>query len=237
MPKHIAIIPDGNGRWAKLQKQDRTFGHMKGTANVKDIVMFAKELKIPVLTIYAFSDENWERPSQEVTILMELLETYLLQERQNLIQNKIQLRAMGDIGRLPKSVREELIQTMEMTAHLDEMILNFAISYGGRSEILSAIQKISKGIQKGDFRDEDITEALFSKFLYTHDLPDPDLLIRTSGELRISNFMLWQMAYTEIYVTDVLWPDFNREEFMKALHVFENRKRRFGKTQEQMDGS
>src|SRR3989338_3403073 len=180
MPKHIAIIPDGNGRWAKLQKQDRTFGHMKGTANVKDIVMFAKELKIPVLTIYAFSDENWERPSQEVKILMELLETYLLQER------------------------EDLIQTMEMTAHLDEMILNFAISYGGRSEILSAVQKISKGIQKGDFRDEDITESLFSKFLYTHDLPDPDLLIRTSGELRISNFMLWQMAYTEIYVTDVL---------------------------------
>ncbi|MBI3017712.1 MAG: isoprenyl transferase [Deltaproteobacteria bacterium] len=233
LPKHVAIIPDGNGRWAKLRSEERTLGHVRGTTNVKEIVTFAKELGIQVLTIYAFSDENWQRPLQEVGILMDLLKQYLIEERETILKNKIQLRAMGTIDRLPAPVLEELKKTIELSSQNQEMILNFAVSYGSRSEIIQAIQKISQDVLKGKFPPEKIDSALLSQYLYTKDLPDPDLLIRTSGEMRISNFLLWQMAYTELYVTPTLWPDFSREEFVKALLEYQTRKRRFGLTEEQ----
>lgn len=234
LPAHVAIIPDGNGRWAKLRGEERTIGHVRGTANVKEIVTFAKELGIQVLTIYAFSDENWQRPLQEVEILMDLLKQYLIQERETILKNKIQLRAIGTIDRLPKPVLEELKKTIELSSQNQEMILNFAVSYGSRSEIIRAVQKISQDVSKGKFLPEKIDSLLFGQYLYTKDLPDPDLLIRTSGEMRISNFLLWQMAYTEIYVTPTLWPDFTREEFLKALLDYQKRERRFGLTEEQI---
>ncbi len=251
LPTHVAIIPDGNGRWAELRNQDRTLGHVQGTANVKDLVIFAKDIGIKVVTIYAFSHENWNRPKVEVDILMGLLRDYLVQERQNILDNGIQLRTLGEIERLPSTVLDELKQTMELSAQNTKMILNFAISYGSRSEILRAVNKIIQDSKEGptyplrhaslssrqDMLDPPIiTEEIFSRYLYTKDLPDPDLLIRTSGEMRISNFLLWQMAYTELYVTPVLWPDFNRTEFVKALLEYQNRNRRYGLTQEQITG-
>ncbi len=234
LPVHVAIIPDGNGRWAKLRSEERTMGHVQGTANVKDIVTFAKEIGIQVLTIYAFSDENWQRPLQEVETLMDLLKQYLIQERETILKNKIQLRAMGILERLPKPVLEELKKTIELSSQNQEMILNFAVSYGSHSEMLQAIQKISQDVLKGKLFPEAINARVFKQYLYTKDLPDPDLLIRTSGEMRISNFMLWQMAYTELYVTPVLWPDFSREEFVKALLEYQKRQRRFGLTEDQI---
>jgi len=234
VPVHVAIIPDGNGRWAKLHGQDRTMGHVRGTATVKDIVTFAKELGIQVLTIYAFSDENWQRPLAEVECLMDLLKQYLIQERETILKNKIQLRAIGTIERLPKPVLEELKKTIELSSQNQEMILNFAVSYGSHSEIIQAVQKISQDVLKGKLLPEDIDPKVFCQYLYTKDLPDPDLLIRTSGEMRISNFLLWQMAYTEFYSTPILWPDFNREEFLKALLEYQKRKRRFGLTEDQI---
>lgn len=233
LPTHVAIIPDGNGRWAKLRNQDRTMGHVQGTANVKDLVIFAKDLGIKVMTIYAFSDENWNRPKEEVDMLMGLLRDYLIEERNNILENGIQLRTLGDIERLPAFVLDELKKTMELSAQNSKMVLNFAISYGARAEILRAVRETIKHHETSSLA---ITEDMFSSFLYTKGLPDPDLLIRTSGEMRISNFLLWQMAYTEIYVTSVLWPDFNRVEFVKALLDYGQRNRRFGLTQEQIEG-
>lgn len=235
LPHHVAIIPDGNGRWAKGIGEERTYGHIQGTARVKDTVIFAKELGIKILTIYAFSSENWNRPEQEVKILMDLLRDYLIQERQNIIENKIQLRAMGDVKKLPLSVLEELQKTIELSAHHQEMILNFAVSYGSRDEIIRAAKKMAQHCMEKKIQIEDMSERLFSSYLYTAALADPDLLIRTSGELRISNFLLWQMAYTEIYSSQVLWPDFTREEFLKALQEYQKRKRRYGLTQEQIE--
>src|SRR3989338_828969 len=232
VPAHVAIIPDGNGRWAKLRGEERTMGHVRGTANVKEIVTFAKELGIQVLTIYAFSDENWQRPLAEVECLMDLLKQYLIQERETILKNKIQLRAIGTIERLPKPVLEELKKTIELSSQNQEMILNFAVSYVSHSEIIQAVQKISQDVLKGKLLPEDIDPKVFCQYLYTKDLPDPDLLIRTSGEMRISNFLLWQMAYTEFYSTPILWPDFNREEFLKALLEYQKRKRRFGLTED-----
>ncbi|HBQ21676.1 MAG TPA: isoprenyl transferase [Deltaproteobacteria bacterium] len=235
LPVHVAIIPDGNGRWAKNRSLNRIEGHVRGTANVKDTVIFAKELGIKVITIYAFSDENWSRPKEEVDALMHLLQEYLIQERPNIMKNNIRLCTLGDIERLPLFVLEELKKTMELSATNTEMILNFAVSYGSRNEILRATQTIAKLCIEKKCIPEKIDQALFSKYLYTKDLPDPDLLIRTSGEMRISNFLLWQMAYTELYVTDTLWPDFNKEEFLKAIRSYQHRERRFGLTHEQLD--
>ena len=234
LPKHVAIIPDGNGRWAKLNGEERTMGHVRGTANVKEIVTFAKELGIQVLTIYAFSDENWQRPLGEVECLMDLLKQYLIQERETILQNKIQLRAMGTLDRLPQPVLEELKKTIELSSQNQEMILNFAVSYGSHSEIIQAVQKISQDVLKGRLLPDQINPQVFKRYLYTGDLPDPDLLIRTSGEMRISNFLLWQMAYTEFYITPTLWPDFSREEFVKALLEYQKRQRRFGLIEDQI---
>ncbi|MBI4041374.1 MAG: di-trans,poly-cis-decaprenylcistransferase [Deltaproteobacteria bacterium] len=234
-PKHIAIIPDGNGRWAKQRGESRISGHIRGTAVVKDTIIQAKQLGIPILTFYAFSDENWKRPQDEIQGLMMLLKEYLISERATLVREKIQLRALGEISKLPPFVLEELQKTIEMTSSFNQMILNFAISYGGRSEIVRAAKLLAKACMAGDVKPDDISEKSFQKHLYTADLPDPDLLIRTSGEMRISNFLLWQMSYTEIYAPEVLWPDFNTNEFLKALEVFRLRKRRFGLTDEQYE--
>lgn len=233
LPCHVAIIPDGNGRWAQERSLSRMQGHVRGTANAKDIVTFAKELGIKILTIYAFSEENWLRPKDEINALMTLLKEYLSQERENILKNKIQLRAIGNIERLPEAVLKELVKTIEMSRHNGEMILNFAISYGGRQELLGAVRKIASLCQKGEVSPEEIDQKFFSKFLYTAGLADPDLLIRTSGEMRVSNFLLWQIAYTELYVTKTLWPDFNRKEFLKAILEYQRRERRYGMTSEQ----
>lgn len=231
---HVAIIPDGNGRWADRHSLSRIEGHIRGTANVKDIVIFAKELGIKILTIYAFSEENWQRPKKEVDALMNLLKDYLIQERDELFKNKIQLRAIGTIECLPPFVLEELHKTIELLGQHKEMILNFAISYGGRQEIIRAVQQVASLCRKGEISPFQIDQELFSNYLYTAGLDDPDLLIRTSGEMRVSNFLLWQMAYTEMYVTETLWPDFNRKEFLKAVAVYQHRERRYGMTSEQV---
>lgn len=235
IPYHVAIIPDGNGRWAKVHGEARTAGHVHGTARVKDTVIYAKELGIKVLTIYAFSTENWNRPKEEVDTLMELLRNYLIQERKNILENKIQLRTIGNIERLPEAVLKELNETIELSSKNTEMILNFAISYGSQDEIIRAVKKIATDCLQDKLTLNSITPELFSNYLDTKGIPDPDLLIRTSGEMRISNFLLWQMAYTEIYSTSILWPDFTREEFLKAVQEYQKRNRRYGYTQEQID--
>jgi len=234
LPRHIAIIMDGNGRWAKKRNLERIVGHQKGIESAREIVKFCHEIGIKVLTLYAFSIENWKRPKKEVQALMNLLKRYIQQESKELLKNNIQLRAIGNIEDMPSSVIQVLNQAIEKTKQCTGMIVNLALSYGGRDEIIRAIQNIVKDIKEGNLKEEEITEAVFSRYLFTKDLPDPDLLIRTSGEMRLSNFLLWQMAYTEIYVTEILWPDFKREDMIRALINYQSRERRFGLTSEQL---
>ncbi len=223
LPQHIAIIMDGNGRWAKKRILPRLIGHTTGVKTVKKIVEFARKLNVKVLTLYAFSAENWQRPEDEVSGIMKLLKVYLANETDNMINNGIALNVIGDISRMPEELQKDIKNAVEKTKNNKAMILNIALSYGARQEILRACKiLIDKGIKNP-------TEKDFSDSLYTAGLPDPDLLIRTSGEKRISNFLLWQIAYSEIYVTDVLWPDFNEEEFIKAILDYQKRERRFGK--------
>ena len=234
LPRHIAIIMDGNGRWAK-QLLGRISGH------IKDQCRQGGRYGLPgigdqVLTLYAFSIENWRRPAEEVNALMGLLKEYLQKECEEMVQNNIRLNVIGRIEDLPLDVRTTLQETRKMTEHGDGMILNLALSYGGRSEILHAVQGIISDLQKGKIKPEEITIQRFSQYLWTHGIPDPDLLIRTSGEFRISNFLLWQIAYTELYVTDTLWPDFDRKELLKAIADYQSRERRFGLTSEQLNG-
>jgi undecaprenyl diphosphate synthase len=236
LPKHIAIIMDGNGRWAKKKLLNRISGHMKGVDAVREVVTSCRELGIKILTLYAFSIENWRRPKEEVTALMGLLNEYLLKEQGEMIKNNIRLCAIGRLEDLPPVVLATLQETMKMTKHCDGMILNLALSYGGRAEILHAAKGIISDLHEGKMRSEELTEQRFSQYLWTWGLPDPDLLIRTSGEFRISNFLLWQIAYTELYVTETLWPDFNREELLKAIADYQSRERRFGLTSEQLNG-
>ena len=236
LPRHIAIIMDGNGRWAKKKNLNRISGHIKGVNAVREIVTACRELGIKVLTLYAFSIENWRRPKDEVTALMGLLKEYLLKEREEMIQNNIRLSAIGRLEDLPLDVRNTLKEAIKITEQCNGMILNLALSYGGRSEILHATQGILSDFQKGKVKPEEINLQRFSQYLWTWGLPDPDLLIRTSGEFRISNFLLWQIAYTELYVTETLWPDFNREELLKAIADYQSRERRFGLTSEQLNG-
>ena len=236
LPRHIAVIMDGNGRWAKKKSLNRIKGHTKGADAVREVTRACRELGIKILTLYAFSVENWKRPKEEVAALMELLKKYLLKERDEMIKNNIRLRAIGRIEDLPSDVQKTLRETIQKTAHCDGMVLNLALSYGGRSEILHAVQEIIREVQSGKVRSEEINFQLFSKYLWTQGIPDPDLLIRTSGEFRISNFLLWQIAYTELYVTDTLWPDFDRNELIKAIGVYQSRERRFGMTSEQLNG-
>jgi len=236
LPRHIAIIMDGNGRWAKKKSLNRISGHIKGVDTVREVVTACRELGVKVLTLYAFSIENWRRPKDEVTALMALLKEYLLKEREEMIQNNIRLRAIGRLEDLPLDVQDTLRETMKKTEHCNGMTLNLALSYGGRSEILHAVQGIISDFKKGQINPHEINLQRFSQYLWTWGIPDPDLLIRTSGEFRISNFLLWQIAYTELYVTETLWPDFDRKELLKAIADYQSRERRFGLTSEQLNG-
>jgi undecaprenyl diphosphate synthase len=235
IPHHVAIIMDGNGRWAKKKMLNRISGHIKGTDAVREVVETSRKLGIKILTLYAFSVENWKRPKEEVTALMGLLKEYLHKETPEMVENNIRLCALGRLGDLPLDVQATLSETVKETERCEGMILNLALSYGGRSEILHAVQTIIRDIQKGRMTPEEITFQRFSQYLWTRGIPDPDLLIRTSGEFRISNFLLWQIAYTELYVTETLWPDFDKAELMKAIADYQSRERRFGMTSEQLE--
>jgi undecaprenyl diphosphate synthase len=236
LPGHIAIIMDGNGRWAQQHAMGRIAGHKKGAEAVRLTVRACREIGIKVLTVYAFSTENWLRPSGEVKALMRLLEEYLRSEIQEMLENGIRLTTIGDTEALKKPMKTILRETIAKTAHNDDMILNLALNYGGRDEIVGAVHDLLNDIRRGTLADQEVTKDLFSRYLDTAGLPDPDLLIRTSGEYRISNFLLWQSAYTEFYFTEVLWPDFNRDELFRAITEYQRRERRFGLTSDQIHG-
>jgi len=231
LPRHVALIMDGNGRWARKRMLNRIRGHEKGADTVRRIVRASRELGIAHLTLYAFSTENWQRSQAEVAALMNLLKRFLKSEQDEMLKNGIRLNAVGQIERLPEDVQKTLEAVMTATARNGDMVLNLALSYGGRAEILRATRRIASKIREGQLDPEQITEALFSEHLYTRDMPDPDLLIRTSGEMRVSNFLLWQIAYAELFVTPTLWPDFSKEEYLAILGDFQKRERRFGKTE------
>jgi undecaprenyl diphosphate synthase len=234
IPEHVAIIMDGNGRWAKNQGKPRVFGHKNGVKSVQDVVEAAAEIGVKVLTLYTFSTENWNRPKQEVDILMGLLVSSLRKELKTLIKNNIKLQTIGKIDMLPKKVVKELKEVIEKTKNNTRLTLNLALNYGAREEIVNAIKIISKKVVNNAISVEEIDENIINNHLYTVTLPDVDFLIRTSGEKRISNFLLWQIAYAEFYFTDVLWPDFRKEHFFEAIEVFQKRERRFGKTSDQI---
>lgn len=232
LPKHVAIIMDGNGRWAKRQGLPRIYGHQKGVEVAKRIITKTWELGIPVLTLFAFSKENWERPKEEVTALFELLKNYLDSELENLKEKEICFRVIGDKEDFPAELQEKLNFVERITEKYNKLILCMALSYGGRTEILKATRKIAEKVKKNEIEISEITEEVFRKFLYTKELPDPDLLIRTSGEMRISNFLIFQSAYTEFYFTEVCWPEFTEEEYLKALISYQQRIRKFGRVYE-----
>jgi undecaprenyl diphosphate synthase len=236
LPKHVAVIMDGNGRWAKKRALNRIRGHEKGANSVKDIVKTSREIGIPWLTLYAFSEENWKRPQHEVDALMNLLKRFLKSELGEMLENGIRFQTIGRTGKLPKDVQNLLSETSDKTSRNRDMVLTLALSYGGRQEIFDAIKKISHRIESENLRSKEITEQIISDSLYTAGMPDPDLLIRTSGEYRISNFLLWQIAYAEIYVTPTLWPDFRKEEYLLAIEAFQNRERRFGASEAEERG-
>ena len=229
LPQHVAIIMDGSGRWAERHNLSRIAGHLEGTKTIRKIVRFCGEIGIKILTLFAFSTENWSRPEREVQALMNLLFKFLRQETNNLKKNDIKLLVSGQVERLPPKVRVGLSKSIDATKENSGLILNLALSYGGRQEIVRACRQIANEISKKEKKIEDIDEQSFNNYLYTAGLPDPELLIRTSGEFRISNFLLWQIAYSEIYVTPVLWPDFNRRELLLALIDYQRRERRFGR--------
>jgi len=229
LPAHIAIIMDGNGRWAKKRGLPRTAGHKAGVKAVKRIVKAAGDLGISVLTLFTFSQENWKRPKYEVSAIMKLLYETTKREINELDKNNVKLITTGRIEELSPRRREILQEAMERTKNNTGLILNLALNYGGRTEILDAVKKIARDVRKNQLDPEELSEENFSHYLYTKDLPDPDLLIRTSGEMRISNFLLWQTSYTELYITDVLWPNFSAKNFYKAIWDYQNRERRFGR--------
>ena len=234
IPKHVAIIMDGNGRWAKKQGKPRVFGHRRGVKTVQEIVEAAAKVGINTLTLYTFSTENWSRPKKEVDMLMGLLVKSLKEELKILIKNNIKLQTIGKIDKLPKRVVNELNEVIAKTKKNNRLTLNLALNYGAREEIVNAIKNISKKVVNKTISIEEINENIINNHLYTVTLPDVDFLIRTSGEKRISNFMLWQIAYAELYFTNVLWPDFKKEHFFQAIIEYQHRERRFGKTSEQI---
>ena len=233
LPRHVAIIMDGNGRWARLKGRSRIEGHRRGRTSVRAVVDVSRSLGIPYLSLYAFSTENWQRPRAEVGALMGLLEHYLCDERERMMKNEVRLLAIGDRDRLPRSVRKVLDQTIEMTKDNAKITVTLALSYSGRHDIVKMVRGIAKSVREGSCQPEDIDETMISAYTETGTIPDPDLLIRTSGEMRISNFFLWQIPYTELYVTPTLWPDFRQQQYIQALIEFQRRQRRFGKTDEQ----
>jgi undecaprenyl diphosphate synthase len=234
LPRHVAIIMDGNGRWAERRGLDRIEGHRAGIESVRAVVRAAHELGVGQLTLYAFSTENWNRPKGEVDALMGLLEHYLDAELEELDRNGIRLRAMGRLERLPASVRAKLEHAVCRTRDNAEMVVLFALSYGGRTEIVDAARRIAREVEQGKLDPEQIDEKVFAACLYAPDMAEPDLLIRTGGESRISNFLLWQIAYSEIHVTDVMWPDFRKGDLVEALLAYQTRERRYGLTSEQV---
>jgi len=229
LPAHVAVIMDGNGRWAKKKMLNRVKGHEKGADTVRMVVRASRELGISVLTLYAFSTENWQRPETEINALMTLLKRFLKSEKQEMLDNNIRLNTIGEIERLPDSVKTLLLETMQASQSNTGMMLNLALSYGARSEIVRMAQQLSAAAVAGNLKPEAIDEETVSNHLYTRNIADPDLLIRTSGEMRISNFLLWQIAYSEISITDTLWPDFNRDEYIAILKEYQGRDRRYGK--------
>ena len=235
LPRHVAIIMDGNGRWARSKGLPRYRGHVVGVESVRVIARLARKLGISYLTLFAFSEENWQRPALEIRVLMAILRRYLQRELSEMQDNQIVLNAIGNLQQLPEAVQRELAATTAATAPGAQMVLSLALSYGGRSEIVQAAQALAREVQAGRLKLEQIDAALFARSLYTADLPDPDLVIRTSGEYRLSNFLLWQSAYAELYVTETLWPDFREEDFHSALEAYRQRDRRFGLTQEQIE--
>ncbi len=234
LPQHIAVIMDGNGRWAKQRGKLRIFGHQNGVNAVRETVTTAAELGVKVLTLYAFSTENWNRPKREVDMLMSLLVNSLKKELKLFTKNNISLQTIGNIQSLPKKAQKELNEVIEKTKNNTHLILNLALSYSSKEEIVNAVKNISKKIVNNQLSVEEIDENIINNHLYTRNLPNVDLVIRTSGEKRISNFLLWQIAYAELYFTKVFWPDFNKEEFYKAIIDYQQRERRFGKTSDQL---
>ena len=234
LPRHVAIIMDGNGRWAQRRGLPRVRGHAAGVESVRVVARYARRLGISFLTLYAFSDENWQRPALEIKVLMSILTHYLRRELPEMLGNQIAFRAIGDLPRLPREVQQEIARVTAATAPDARMVLSLALSYGGRNDILQAVQRLARELAAGRIKPEEIDPAVFSSYLYTAGMPDPDLLIRTSGEYRLSNFLLWQSAYTELYFTDTLWPDFREDDFLKAVLEYQQRERRYGLTAEQI---
>lgn len=228
LPRHIAIIMDGNGRWAKKRLMPRTVGHRAGMASLKKIVRASSDIGISVLTVYAFSTENWKRPRTEVDYLMNLLIEFLRKEIDELHREKVKIGVLGDYEPLPQECKVEIERALQLTANNNGLILNIALNYGSRREIIRAVEKIAEKVLNRDISINDIDEQLFAGFLYTADCPDPDLLIRTAGENRISNFLLWQIAYSELWITETLWPDFSRKHLVQAIYDYQHRERRFG---------
>ena len=236
IPRHVAIIMDGNGRWAEARGLERNAGHRAGIEAVREVLRAANDLGVRFLTLYAFSSENWGRPQDEVRELMRLLEHYLVEEIQEVMDNGIRVRAMGRLDRLPPNIQKSVRDAVERSATNQAMTVVFALSYGGRAEIVDAARKIARDAAAGELDPHGIDEKVFSSYLYEPELPDPDLLIRTGAEFRVSNFLLWQIAYTELYTTPLMWPDFRREHLAEAVLHYQSRERRFGKTSAQVDG-
>lgn len=228
VPSHIAIIMDGNGRWARRRGLVRIRGHKEGVESVREITRECAKKKLKQLTLYAFSQENWKRPKREIKLLMKLLKEFLVKERKEIEENNIRLTAIGRIDGLPEDVQRELAISIEESRHNTGMVLCLALNYGGRSEIVDAVKNIVKRVKAGKMSLEEITEETFKNFLYTSEMPDPDLLIRTGGEMRVSNFLLWEISYTEIWVTPICWPDFRKEHLEEAIKDYAHRERRFG---------
>ena len=235
LPKHVAIIMDGNGRWAKSQNKERTFGHKNAIKAVREAISACNEVNIPYLTLYTFSTENWNRPTEEVDTLMNLLSSTLLQEAEEIFSKGIRIRAIGDLEALPEDVRNQLYNITVLTKNNTKGNLTLALSYGSQKEILNAVKELCKKVKNGDFDENDIDEKLFEQHLYTKEIPPVDLLIRTSGEVRVSNFLLWQIAYAEMQFIDVLWPDFTKETFFQCILDYQTKERRFGKISEQLE--
>lgn len=236
VPRHVAVIMDGNGRWAEQRGLSRLHGHRVGKESVRAVVETARRLNIRYLSLYAFSTENWNRPPREVDGLMSLLRRYLATELDKMMKNQIRLVAVGSLRRLPPAVRDALRATIEATKRNTGMTVILAVSYGAREELARATRAIARRVERGELRADQITEETVASHLGTAGIPDPDLLIRTSGEMRLSNFFLWQLAYTELFVTDTLWPDFREREFLQALAFYQQRERRFGRTTAQVNG-
>ncbi len=234
LPRHIAVIMDGNGRWAKQHGAIRTFGHKSAIKSVREVAEASAELGVKYLTLYTFSTENWSRPKEEVSAIMQLLAHTISRETKTLIKNDIRLEVIGDMSGLPKNCQNKLNKSIESTRENKSMVLSLALNYSGRWEIVEAVKRIAQDVTENQVKIEEINESLFNNYLTTNSFPDPELLIRTSGEMRISNFLLWQLAYSEIYVTKVLWPDFTKEHLYEAIVDYQNRERRFGMTGEQI---